>query len=149
MVECCSLKTQFRNFFLFINLSDRIKLTQYLELAKQDLDVNRAGDGQCLGGGPWGSSLRPAKPHGVMFPASLFPFVNELKWGENVDAGQLQVSVTETPCATLPWGFKAGFHGNARVSWSCILQGANVKASVLCARFRVSSWSSHRLLKRV
>lgn len=36
MVRCCSLKTQLRNFFLFINLSDRIKFTKYLELAKQD-----------------------------------------------------------------------------------------------------------------
>lgn len=52
-----------------------------------------------------------------------------------MDAGQLQVSVMETPGATLPCGFKAGFHGNARVSWSCVFQGANVNASELCARF--------------
>lgn len=56
-----------------------------------------------------------------------------------MDAGQLQVSVMETLCATLPCSFKDGFHGNARVSWSCVFQGANVKASELCARFLISS----------
>jgi len=46
-------------------------------------------------------------------------------------AGRLQVSVTEISCAMLLRGFKAGVQGSARVSWSCIFKGANMKAAVL------------------
>lgn len=118
MVECCFLKTPFRNFFLFINLSDRIKFTQYLELAKQDLGGGRAGDRQCLCVGATGrpdhsSSLRPAKPHSMMFPASLFPFGNELKWGERHGCRPVaSVRDGDTVCDAAMWL-------QSRASWQC------------------------------
>ena len=61
MVRCCSLKTQLRNFFLFINLSDRIKFTKYLELIKQ---------------GPGGGSAEGRQQH------TRAGFVCGRPWGE-------------------------------------------------------------------
>lgn len=72
VVRYCPLKTQLRNLFSFINLSDRIKFTKYLELAKQDTGDSGAEDRQrraraaCVCRGPrewgwWGLQPSPCK----------------------------------------------------------------------------------------